>query len=69
MQLPTTIEECHRLILKQAQIIEELMVRVGEMERRLEQDSHNSHKPPSSDGLRKKPAFPRSKGGKRGGQA
>jgi transposase len=31
-------------------------------------DSHNSSKPPSSDGLHKKPAFPKKKGGKPGGQ-
>jgi transposase len=68
MELPTTIEECHTLIKKQAQVIDELMARVVELERRLNQNSENSHKPPSSDGLEKKPAFPRSKGGKRGGQ-
>lgn len=68
MQLPTTIEKCHFLILKQAQVIDELMARVAELERRLNQNSENSHKPPSSDGMEKKPAFPRSKGGKRGGQ-
>lgn len=68
MQLPTTIEECHALLLKQAGVIDVLMQRIEELEHRLEQNSHNSHKPPSSDGLQKKPAFPRSKGGKRGGQ-
>jgi len=31
-------------------------------------DSNNSSKPPSSDGYRKKPAFPRNKNGKKGGQ-
>ena len=35
---------------------------------RLNLDSHNSSKPPSSDGLGKKPAFPRSSGNKRGGK-
>lgn len=35
---------------------------------RLHLDSHNSSKPPSSDGLHKKPAFPKQKGGKPGGQ-
>jgi len=34
---------------------------------RLGLNSQNSSKPPSSDGLRKKPAFPREKNGKRGG--
>lgn len=68
MELPATIEECHILIIKQAQVINELMARVEELERSLNQNSGNSHKPPSSDGLAKKPAFPRSKAGKRGGQ-
>jgi transposase len=35
---------------------------------RLKLDSHNSSKPPSSDGLTKKPAFPRPSNGKKGGQ-
>lgn len=35
---------------------------------RLNQNSGNSHKPPSSDGLTKKPALPQSKGKKTGGQ-
>jgi transposase len=34
----------------------------------LSQNSSNSHKPPSSDGLTKQPAIPRLKGGKTGGQ-
>jgi transposase len=34
----------------------ELKARIGELERRLGLNSSNSSKPPSSDGLRKKPA-------------
>lgn len=34
----------------------------------LGQNSSNSHKPPASDGLTKRPAIPRQKGGKTGGQ-
>jgi transposase len=34
----------------------------------LKQNSQNSHKPPSSDGLQKKPALPKPKGNKTGGQ-
>jgi transposase len=68
MTLPTTIEDCHQLIVKQAQALEHLLLRVAELERRLGENSGNSHRPPSSDGLQKKPAFPRSQGGKRGGK-
>jgi transposase len=40
----------------------------AELRNRLNLDSHNSSKPPSSDGLVKRPAFPREKNGKQGGQ-
>lgn len=42
--------------------------RISDLEMRLSQNSRNSSRPPSSDGLTKKPAFPRSSGGKQGGQ-
>ena len=68
MDLPTTIELCHELLLKQGGIIEEMLSRIAELEARLSQNSSNSSRPPSSDGLSKQPAFPRSLRGKRGGQ-
>lgn len=40
----------------------------AELKARLNSNSQNSSKPPSSDGLRKKPAFPIGKNGTRGGQ-
>jgi transposase len=40
----------------------------AELRLRLNQNSQNSHKPPSSDGLSKKPAFQQTKGKKTGGQ-
>lgn len=40
----------------------------AELRNRLNLNSSNSSKPPSSDGLTKKPALPQSKGGKSGGQ-
>ncbi len=49
------------------------MREIAELKARLSQNSSNSSRPPSSEGLMKKPArrtaaFPRSSGGKRGGQ-
>lgn len=40
----------------------------AELKARLNSNSRNSSKPPSSDGYTKKPAFPKEKGGKQGGQ-
>lgn len=57
-QLTQTVE-------KQAKRIEQLEKRVHELERQLGQNSHNSSKPPSSDGLRK-PTNLRTPGGKKG---
>jgi transposase len=55
---------------QQEQQIGALSARVKELEERLSQDSHNSHKPPSSDGLAKKTKSLRHKTGKKsGGQA
>ena len=49
--------------------IEQLEARVAELESRLGQDSSNSHRPPSSDPPRGKPAPPKTPSGrKRGGQ-
>jgi len=39
-----------------------------ELKAKINTNSHNSSKPPSSDGYKKKPAFPRKKKGKQGGQ-
>src|SRR5579871_4486848 len=55
------------LIEQQTTLLTALMQRVQELEARLNKDSHNSHKPPSSDGLSKKPVNLRQKGGKKPG--
>ena len=47
---------------------EDLKAKVAELEARLNSNSRNSSMPPSSDGYKKKPAFPRKKKGKQGGQ-
>ncbi len=46
----------------------DMKLRITELEARLNSNSKNSSKPPSSDGYKKKPAFPRKKKGKQGGQ-
>ena len=46
----------------------ELKVENTELKTRLNSNSNNSSKPPSSDGYKKKPAFPKAKNGKQGGQ-
>jgi hypothetical protein len=58
LKLPDTIEECHVLIRQLYEVINGLTQRVVDLENRLNQNSGNSHRPPSSDGLRK-PAFPK----------
>jgi transposase len=57
-------------ILKQNEIITSLLNRVKELEDRLNKDSHNSNKPPSSDGLNRKTRRNRNRKSskKRGGQ-
>ena len=48
--------------------ISELELEIAELKSRLNSNSRNSSRPPSSDGYKKKPAFPRQKKGKQGGQ-
>jgi len=78
LNLPKDILGCHELIKEQSvqnqnlqKQVNLLMAKVSELEDRLNKNSRNSDKPPSSDGLKKKnisPAFPRKKGKKNGGQ-
>jgi transposase len=52
------------------QMMEEVLKRLGEVEGKLAKDSHNSSKPPSSDGLLRKRASRRKRSEKKpGGQA
>jgi transposase len=48
--------------------VKELSSQVKKLEAQLKQNSSNSNRPPSSDGYSKKPALPRGKGKKQGGQ-
>jgi transposase len=52
---------------RQREQIAALLVRVQELEARLAKDSHNSSKPPSSDGLKRKTKSLRVKSGKKAG--
>jgi transposase len=51
------IEELEALLMR-------ALLRIEELERRLAKNSHNSSKPPSSDGLGRKPGKQRQKSGK-----
>lgn len=55
------IAELEAALGEQIEINRVLLLRIAELERRLNLDSSNSGKPPSSDGLGKKPADSRSK--------
>ena len=66
--LPNDIDELKAKILTLLDKIAKLEAENAELRRRLGLNSENSHKPPSSDGLKKKPAFPRGKHKNNGGQ-
>ena len=80
--MPVTVSELQSLVLQLMDKIAALELTISRLEAEnaflraentqlkamLHLDSHNSSKPPSSDGLHKKPAFPKQKGGKQGGQ-
>jgi transposase len=67
LKLPDSIEGCHELIKQLLVLVDGLQREVQELKDRLNKNSRNSHKPPSTDGLRK-PALPTKPGGKRGGR-
>src|SRR4029077_14978889 len=63
------IAELEAVVAQQREQIAALLERVQELEARLAKDSHNSGKPPSSDGLGRKTRSLRKKSGKKpGGQ-
>ena len=77
-KIPSEVQALRELVLTQARQIQELRERLELLERenaelrsRLGQTSRNSHRPPSSDGYRKKttrPALPKPQGKPRDGQ-
>lgn len=66
--LPTDISALHALVRHLLAENAALKAEIAELKARLQADSHNSHQPPSSDGLRKRPALPKPSGRKKGGQ-
>ena len=82
MNLPLDIAACHAIILAQEEqivaqqehisVLRQQLLDFGKeiecLKVQLNQNSKNSHKPPSSDGPKKKPGLPKKKGGKKGGQ-
>ena len=69
--LPDDSEQLKALIRPLWEENERLKAELAELRRRLGMDSTNSHKPPSSDGYKKKttaPGLPKSKGRRHGGQ-
>ncbi len=56
------------LIEQQAQRIAQLETQLDQLRAQVNQNSQNSHKPPSSEGYRKAPALPKTKTGPKGGQ-
>jgi transposase len=67
--LPNDIEALQALVRQLLAENAALKAEIVELKARLSADSHNSHKPPSSDGLRKRSALPKTTRCKRGGQA
>ena len=61
------IRYLENVVQEQRVQIQGLQERVHELETRLAKDSSNSSKPPSSDGLKRKPKSLRRKSGKKGG--
>jgi transposase len=74
--LPNTVEECHvvinnllAIIAHQQKQTDVLRSRVSELEARLNQNSGNSSRPPSSDGPKRRPGVPKApkdRGGQKG---
>lgn len=76
MELPEDIKELQQLVKALLNEITSLKIEIAmlktensELKARLNQNSSNSSKPPSSDYFNRKPAFPKTSVGKKGGQS
>jgi regulator of replication initiation timing len=67
-ELQNDIDELKAIIKSLSERIEKLEAENAELRSRLSLNSENSHKPPSTDGLSKKPALPKPKISNNGGQ-
>jgi transposase len=61
------IAELEALVAQQRDQITVLLARIQELEGRLAKDRHNSHNPPTSDGLRRRPRSQRRPSGRKSG--
>ena len=68
MNLPNDIAGLQALVLELLKRVEYLEAENKELKARLNSNSSNSNRPPSSDGLKKKTALPKTQTQKRGGQ-
>jgi len=64
----SAVSKVQETLVSQQQQIDTLLFRLKELEDRLGKDSHNSNKPPSSDGLKKPVSLRKPNGRKPGGQ-
>jgi len=71
-ELPKDLAGCHKIIRELLEeVIPSLVQEIETLKAQINQNSNNSHRPPSTDKNKKpktKPAFPRKKGKKKGGQ-
>ena len=71
-ELPKDLAGCHKIIRELLEeVIPSLVQEIEILKAQINQNSNNSHRPPSTDKNKKpktKPAFPRKKGKKKGGQ-
>lgn len=69
LEIPSDISTLQALVIELLQRVSDLENENRELKARLNLNSTNSSKPPSSDGLKKKPAFSKEKKSNQGGQS